>query len=49
MNKVYKIFDIVESDLYHTFIISSLIFILIIPNKFRLFHSITVIFIAIYE
>ena len=48
MYKVYKIFDIVESDLYHTFIINSLIFISMILGKFSTFHPIVMISIIIY-
>ena len=46
--KVYKIFDIVESDLYHTFIINSLIFTSMTLGKFSTFHSIVMIPIIIY-
>ena len=48
MYKVYKIFDIVESDLYHTFTINSLIFISMILGKFSTFHPIVMISIIIY-
>ena len=48
MYEVYKIFDIVESDLYHTFIINSLIFISMILGKFSTFHPIVMISIIIY-
>lgn len=48
MYKVYEIFDIVESDLHHTFIINSLIFISMILGKFSTFHSIVMIAIIIY-
>ena len=48
MYKVYKIFDIVESDLYHTFIINSLIFISMILGKFSTFQPIVMISIIIY-
>ena len=48
MYKVYKIFDIVESDLYHTFIINSLIFISMILGKLSTFHPIVMISIIIY-
>ena len=48
MYEVYKIFDVVESDLYHTFIINSLIFISMILGKFSTFHPIVMISIIIY-
>ena len=48
MYKVYKIFDIVESDSYHTFTINSLIFISMTLGKFSTFHSIVMIDIIIY-
>lgn len=48
MYKVYKIFDIVESDLHHTFIINSLIFISKTLGKFSTFQSIAMIAIIIY-
>ena len=48
MYKVYKIFDIVESDLYHIFIINSLIFTSMTLGKFSTFHSIVMIAIIIY-
>lgn len=48
MYKVYKIFDIVESDLYHIFIINSLIFISMILGKFSTFQPIVMISIIIY-